>query len=82
VAKCRRVEGQDTCVDMEQCVSAQHFHIPFLKIGGLVRGCGCGVINGMVIIRSICDGGVDRKLVIKGICDRGVGQSATLMDGD
>jgi hypothetical protein len=58
--KRRRVEGQDAGVDTEQCVPAQHFHVPVLEVEGLMRGYGRGV---------------DGRLVIRSICDREVGQS-------
>ena len=45
----------------EQYVLTQRFHVPVVEVEGLVRGCGRGV--------------VDRMLVIGGIRDREVGQS-------
>jgi hypothetical protein len=73
--KRRRVEGQDTGVYTEQCVPAQHFHVPVLEVEGLVLDDDRGVVGRRLIVRSTCDRGVDGRLVIKSICDREVGQS-------
>ena len=53
-AKCRRVEGQDTGVDTEQRVPAQHFHTVIFEVERAVGDYGRGV-NRRLVVRTICD---------------------------
>ena len=60
-------------MDTEECVPAQYFDVPVIKVEGFMWGRGRGV-DRKFIIRSIWDRGVDGRLVIGGICDGEVGQ--------
>jgi len=64
------VERQGADGDTEECIPAQHFHVPVIEIEGLMWNYGCGVNEGLIL-----EGGVRGRLIIGSICGREVGQS-------
>ena len=61
-------------MDTEECVPAQHFHVPVLEVEGLMRSRGRRV-DGKLIARGAQDCGVGGGLVVGGIWDREVRES-------
>ena len=66
------MEGQNSGVDTEEYVLAQHFDVPVLEVEGLVRCCSRRV-DGRLVIRSVCDRRVNGRLIIRHICYGEVG---------
>ena len=54
------MERKDACVDTEEGIRTQHFHIPILEVEGVMGGYGRGI---------------GERFVIGGICDCEVGQT-------
>ena len=51
------MERKDACVDTEEGVRTQHFHVPILEVEGVMRGYSRGV-GEKLVIGSICNGEV------------------------
>jgi len=65
------MEGQSADGNAEECVPAQHFHVPILEVEGLMRD-HCRRVDGNVVVRSISNRGADGTLIIGSIRNREV----------
>ena len=77
------MERKDACVNTEEGVSTQNFHVPILKVEGAVGSYDRGVC-GRLVIRSICNGEVGQSGNADGrrLGDGGFGGCFSLRDGD
>ena len=57
------MEGQDTGVNTEEGVPAQHLNVTVLEVEDLVAsgGCGLGRVGGRFCVRRICDGEIRKS---------------------